>query len=82
MAEVSAGNRKLTQYLNEELARAIRREEERMLGFLEKEIPRLTKAVAKAEVPASQRSTSSRPKRRSSRTKAATGAQRQGGRKR
>jgi ferritin-like metal-binding protein YciE len=34
------------------LARAIRREEERMRSFLEKEIPRLTKAVAKAEIPA------------------------------
>jgi ferritin-like metal-binding protein YciE len=32
------------------LARAIRREEERMRSFLEKEIPRLTKAVAKAEI--------------------------------
>jgi ferritin-like metal-binding protein YciE len=41
------------------LARAIRREEERMRAFLEKEIPRLTKAVAKAEIPASQRRTSS-----------------------
>jgi ferritin-like metal-binding protein YciE len=37
------------------LARAIRREEERMRSFLEKEIPRLTSDVAKAEVPASQR---------------------------
>jgi ferritin-like metal-binding protein YciE len=44
----------------ERLARAIRREEERMRGFLEKEIPRLTKAVAKAEIPASQRRTSTR----------------------
>jgi ferritin-like metal-binding protein YciE len=37
------------------LARAIRREEERMLAYLQKEIPRLTKAAAKAEIPASQR---------------------------
>jgi ferritin-like metal-binding protein YciE len=37
------------------LARAIGREEERMRSYLEKEIPRLTKAVAKAEIPASQR---------------------------
>ena len=37
------------------LARSIRREEERMRSFLEKEIPRLTKAVAKAEIPSSQR---------------------------
>jgi ferritin-like metal-binding protein YciE len=38
-----------------QLARAIRRDEERMRAFLEKEIPRLTKAVVKAEIPASQR---------------------------
>lgn len=38
------------------IARAIRRDEERMLAFLEKEIPRLTKAVVKAEIPAAQRS--------------------------
>jgi ferritin-like metal-binding protein YciE len=38
-----------------QLARAIRRDEERMRAFLEKEIPRLTKAVAKAEIPAAQR---------------------------
>jgi ferritin-like metal-binding protein YciE len=37
------------------LARSIRREEERMRAYLEKEIPRLSKAVAKAEIPASQR---------------------------
>jgi ferritin-like metal-binding protein YciE len=37
------------------LAQAIRRDEERMRTFLEREIPRLTKAVAKAEIPASQR---------------------------
>ena len=39
------------------LARTIRREEERMRAFLEKEIPRLTKAAAKEEIPASERST-------------------------
>jgi ferritin-like metal-binding protein YciE len=33
------------------LARSIRRDEERMRSFLEKEIPRLTKAVRKAEIP-------------------------------
>ena len=37
------------------VARTIRREEERMRAFLEKEIPRLTKAVAKEEIPASER---------------------------
>ncbi|HEY2141495.1 MAG TPA: DUF892 family protein [Solirubrobacteraceae bacterium] len=40
------------------LARAILREEERMRTFLEREIPRLTRAVAKAEIPAAQRKTS------------------------
>jgi ferritin-like metal-binding protein YciE len=45
-----------------QLARAIRRDEERMRTFLEKEIPRLTKAMVKAEIPgvASRRSTSGR----------------------
>jgi len=37
------------------LARDIRREEERMAKFLERQIPVLTKAVAKAEIPASER---------------------------
>ncbi|HEY4997450.1 MAG TPA: DUF892 family protein [Solirubrobacteraceae bacterium] len=41
------------------LARSIRRDEERMRSFLEKEIPRLTKAVVKAEIPAAQRSLAS-----------------------
>jgi ferritin-like metal-binding protein YciE len=39
----------------EQLATAILREEKRMAGFLEKLIPRLTQAVAKAEIPPSQR---------------------------
>jgi ferritin-like metal-binding protein YciE len=37
------------------LARQIRREEERMAAFLARQIPVLTKAVARAEIPASQR---------------------------
>jgi ferritin-like metal-binding protein YciE len=37
------------------LARTIRREEERMRSYLEKTIPRLTKEMAKAEIPAQQR---------------------------
>ena len=37
------------------LAKGIRREEERMASFLEKQIPILTKAVAKAEIPAAER---------------------------
>jgi ferritin-like metal-binding protein YciE len=44
------------------LARTIRREEERMRAFLEKEIPRLTKATAKEEIPASERPTPPRAK--------------------
>ncbi len=42
------------------LARTILREEERMRSFLEKEIPRMARAVARAEVPSDQRV---RPKR-------------------
>ena len=42
------------------LARAIRREEERMRSYLEKEIPRFTRGVVKAEIPASQRAKATR----------------------
>jgi ferritin-like metal-binding protein YciE len=49
------------------LAREIRREEERMRSFLEKEIPRLTSDVARAEIPASQRRKPARRKRSSAR---------------
>jgi ferritin-like metal-binding protein YciE len=42
------------------IARTIRRDEERMSSYLEKLIPTLTKAVATAEIPASQRSTGRR----------------------
>lgn len=54
------------------LARAIRREEERMRAFLEREIPRLTKAVAKAEIPASQPKASIRVKAASRRRRGAS----------
>jgi len=37
------------------LARGIRRDEERMARFLERQIPALTKAVARAEIPAAER---------------------------
>jgi ferritin-like metal-binding protein YciE len=47
------------------LARAIRREEERMARFLERQIPVLTKAVVQAEVPPAQRK-GTRPRRQSS----------------
>jgi ferritin-like metal-binding protein YciE len=46
-----------------QLARGIRREEERMATFLEKQIPTLTKAVAREEIPASERKTQSRRRR-------------------
>jgi ferritin-like metal-binding protein YciE len=39
------------------LARAIRREEQRMAKFLEGQIPRLTKGVAREEIPAAERRT-------------------------
>ncbi len=52
------------------LARAIRRDEERMRSYLEKEIPRLTMAVVKAEIPASQRGKSTRVKAGATRGKA------------
>jgi len=38
------------------LARAIKRDEERMAGYLERLIPQLTRAVVRAEVPSDQRS--------------------------
>jgi ferritin-like metal-binding protein YciE len=47
------------------LARSIRREEERMLSYLAKEIPRFTRAVAKAEIPASLRNGATSAKRSS-----------------
>ena len=48
------------------LARAIKREEERMATYLERLIPQLTRAVVRAEVPSDQRSNGSRRTRRSS----------------
>jgi ferritin-like metal-binding protein YciE len=66
---------------SQRLARTIRREEERMRSYLEKQIPRLTKAMAKAEIPVSQRRTSARRKKTSARAKAGAGAQTKGGRK-
>lgn len=44
------------------LARAIRREEQSMASFLERQIPMLTKAVVAAEIPAAQRR-DARPRR-------------------
>jgi len=42
-----------------QLAQTIRRDEERMRSFLEKEIPRLARAMAKAEIPTAERATAS-----------------------
>ena len=53
------------------LARGIRREEERMAAFLEKQIPVLTREVVKQEVPASERR---RPARRRSSSRSRSGA--------
>ena len=51
------------------LARSILRDEERMLGFLEKEIPRMAGAVVVAEVPRSQRAAKAKGRRRSASAK-------------
>jgi ferritin-like metal-binding protein YciE len=50
------------------LASGIRREEERMARFLERQIPTLTKAVMQEEIPASERRTSGGRRRRPSRS--------------
>ncbi|HEY1358601.1 MAG TPA: DUF892 family protein [Thermoleophilaceae bacterium] len=46
------------------LARGIKREEERMARFLERQIPTLTKAVTQEEIPASERRTNGGRRRR------------------
>jgi len=58
------------------LAREIRREEQRMGRFLEGQIPQLTRAVAQAEIPASERRTTRRrsSRRRTSRRGAGNGS--------
>jgi ferritin-like metal-binding protein YciE len=48
------------------IAKAIRRDEEKMFKFLEKLIPQLVKAVAQEEIPARERRTSSASRRSSS----------------
>jgi ferritin-like metal-binding protein YciE len=72
----SLGDRETAQ-----LARAIRREEERMAGFLARLIPTLTKAVVQEEIPAAERagaggSRRPRSKRSSSKPAKAGGAKR------
>jgi ferritin-like metal-binding protein YciE len=60
------------------LAAAIRREEQRMAGFLQKLIPQLTKAVAVAEIPAAERNGGRR--RRTTRRRSSGGTRRSSGR--
>ena len=63
------------------LARSIRRDEERMAAFLEKQIPVLTKAVVTEEVPASERrSNGARRRRRRSGARARSSRSRAGSR--
>jgi ferritin-like metal-binding protein YciE len=60
------------------VARQIRREEERMAAFLAKQIPLLTKEVARAEIPAAERNGGTRRRRKASagRRRTATGRSR------
>lgn len=53
------------------VARGIRRQEERMASFLERLIPQLTKAVAQAEIPSSERNGAGRRRSTSRRTSSA-----------
>jgi ferritin-like metal-binding protein YciE len=62
-----------------QLAKGIRREEERMAKFLERLIPQLTKAVVKEEVPAALRDGGRRTRRRST-SRRRTAASRSGSR--
>src|SRR5947209_10811233 len=61
-----------------QLAKSIRRDEERMAKFLDAELARLVKDVVRAEIPASQRATTTRRRRsttsRSRSTSRSTGA--------
>jgi ferritin-like metal-binding protein YciE len=65
------------------LAREIRREEERMAKFLAGQIPTLTKAVAREEIPAAERNGGGTPRRRraaSSRSRSASASRSSGSR--
>jgi ferritin-like metal-binding protein YciE len=65
------------------LARSIRREEERMASFLERQIPVLTRAVAKAQIPSSERRGGrSRARRRPARRRTGRSPARRSGRRR
>jgi ferritin-like metal-binding protein YciE len=64
----------------QQLARDILRDERRMFAYLDREIPRLTVAVARAEIPAGQRNGAAgrARKARSKRRSSATGSARRG----
>jgi ferritin-like metal-binding protein YciE len=62
-----------------QLARAIRRDEERMGAFLEQLIPQLTRAVAQAEIPAAQRRSPRRRRRSGTRSRSGSGSRSTGG---
>jgi ferritin-like metal-binding protein YciE len=65
----SVGDRQTVQ-----LARSILREEQRMANFLERLIPTLTKAVARDEIPASQRDGGGRRRGSTSRRRSTSGS--------
>jgi ferritin-like metal-binding protein YciE len=58
------------------IAREIRREEERMANFLGRQIPVLTKAVVRTEIPASERKSGSRRRRSGGRAKRSSASRR------
>jgi ferritin-like metal-binding protein YciE len=62
------------------LAREIRREEERMAKFLAGQIPTLTKAVAREEIPAAERNGGGSSRRRSSSSSRSSGSRSSGSR--
>jgi rubrerythrin len=47
-----------------QLARSIRRDEERMAKYLDAELKRLVKEIVRADIPRSQRASAPRPRRR------------------
>jgi ferritin-like metal-binding protein YciE len=59
-----------------QLARSIRRDEERMAKYLTAELGRLVKDVVRADIPRDQRATSSRSRSRARRTSSRTGSSR------
>jgi ferritin-like metal-binding protein YciE len=63
------------------MARSIRREEERMASFLERQIPTLTKAVVTEEIPAKERSNGRAGSRRKSSSRSSSSRSSSNGRK-